>query len=77
MKTFYKGTSAVILTYDITSEKSYGDLDYWYKQISNPHSIRRRVQQERSRYHAGGQQVRHGVEKIDIQAEGTVIRLEE
>lgn len=34
MKTFYKGTSAVILTYDITSEKTYNDLDYWYKQIS-------------------------------------------
>lgn len=34
MKTFYKGTSAVILTYDITSQKSYADLEYWYKQIS-------------------------------------------
>jgi len=34
MKTFYKGVSAVILTYDITDEKTYGDLDYWYKQIS-------------------------------------------
>lgn len=35
MKTFYKGASAVFLTYDITDEKSYNDLDYWYKQISN------------------------------------------
>ena len=35
MKTFYKGASAVLLTYDITNEKSYSDLDYWYKQISN------------------------------------------
>lgn len=35
MKTFYKGTSAVVLTYDITDERSYSDLDYWYKQISN------------------------------------------
>lgn len=34
MKTFYKGTSAVVLTYDITDERSYSDLDYWYKQIS-------------------------------------------
>lgn len=34
MKTFYKGASAVLLTYDISSEKSYEDLEYWYKQIS-------------------------------------------
>lgn len=34
MKTFYKGASAVFLTYDITSEKSYADLEYWHKQIS-------------------------------------------
>lgn len=37
MKTFYKGASAVILTYDITNEKSYIDLDYWLKQISKWH----------------------------------------
>jgi GTPase SAR1 family protein len=37
MRTFYKGVSAVLLTYDITSEKSYNDLDYWYKQISINH----------------------------------------
>lgn len=35
MKTFYKGASAALLTYDITDEKSFTDLDYWYKQISN------------------------------------------
>lgn len=34
MKTFYKGASAVLLTYDISSEKSFQDLDDWYKQIS-------------------------------------------
>ena len=34
MKTFYKGASAVLLTYDISSEKSFEDLDYWYKQLS-------------------------------------------
>jgi GTPase SAR1 family protein len=35
MKTFYKGASAVILTYDITSQKTFEALDYWYSQISN------------------------------------------
>jgi GTPase SAR1 family protein len=34
MKTFYKGASAVILTYSISEEKSFEDLDYWLKQIS-------------------------------------------
>lgn len=33
MKTFYKGASAALLTYDITDEKSFQDLEYWYKQI--------------------------------------------
>jgi GTPase SAR1 family protein len=34
MKTFYKGASAAILTYDITDEKSFKDLEeYWIKQI--------------------------------------------
>lgn len=34
MKTYFKGASAVFLTYDITQEKSYADLEYWHKQIS-------------------------------------------
>lgn len=34
MKTFYKGASAVLLTYDISDEKSFADLDYWHNQIS-------------------------------------------
>jgi GTPase SAR1 family protein len=35
MKTFYKGTSAVLLTYDISDKKSFSDLEFWFKQISN------------------------------------------
>ena len=35
MKTFYKGSSAALLVYDIANQKSFTDLDYWYKQISN------------------------------------------
>lgn len=35
MKTFYKGTSAVLLTYDISDKKSFSDLEFWLKQISN------------------------------------------
>jgi GTPase SAR1 family protein len=34
MRTFYKGASAVILTYDITDLTTFSDLDYWTKQIS-------------------------------------------
>ena len=34
MKTYYKGASAAVLAYDITQEKTFGDLDYWMKQIS-------------------------------------------
>lgn len=35
MKTYFKGASGVILVYDISSEKSFNDLDNWYEQISN------------------------------------------
>jgi hypothetical protein len=35
MKTFYKGTSAVLLTYDISDKKTFSDLEFWFKQISN------------------------------------------
>ena len=34
MKTFYKGTSAAILVYDIADASSFKNLDYWYNQIS-------------------------------------------
>ena len=47
MKTFYKGTSAVILTYDITNQKSYDDLQYWYKQISNFYLTQRTIARAR------------------------------
>jgi small GTP-binding protein len=32
---FYKGCTAVILCYDITSRKSFADLEYWIKEIRN------------------------------------------
>jgi small GTP-binding protein len=32
---FYKGCSAVILCYDITSRKSFANLDHWIKEIRN------------------------------------------
>ena len=34
MKTYYKGTSAAILVYDISDAASFKNLDYWYNQIS-------------------------------------------
>lgn len=34
MKTYYKGASAALLTYDITDKKTFGDLEFWLKQIS-------------------------------------------
>lgn len=34
MKTYYKGTSAAILVYDIADAASFKNLDYWYNQIS-------------------------------------------
>ena len=34
MKTYYKGTSAAILVYDIADASSFKNLDYWYNQIS-------------------------------------------
>lgn len=46
MKTFYKGASAVMIVYDITNEKSFQDLDYWYNQISKSLFIIRIVFQE-------------------------------
>ena len=32
---FFKDTKIVILVYDITAEKSFNELDYWYNQIVN------------------------------------------
>ena len=32
---FFKDSSIVILVYDITSEKSFTELNYWYNQIVN------------------------------------------
>ena len=34
-KMFFKDTKIVILVYDITAEKSFNELDYWYNQIVN------------------------------------------
>ena len=34
-KMFFKDSSIVILVYDITSEKSFTELNYWYNQIVN------------------------------------------
>ena len=34
-KMFFKDTKIVILVYDITVEKSFNELDYWYNQIVN------------------------------------------
>ena len=34
-KMFFKDTKIVILVYDITAEKSFKELDYWYNQIVN------------------------------------------
>ena len=34
-KMFFKDTKIVILVYDITAEKSFKELDYWYSQVVN------------------------------------------
>ena len=34
-KMFFKDTKIVILVYDITAEKSFNELNYWYNQIVN------------------------------------------
>ena len=34
-KMFFKDTKIVIIVYDITSEKSFKELDYWYSQVVN------------------------------------------
>ena len=34
-KMFFKNSKIVILVYDITNEKSFKELNYWYKQVKN------------------------------------------
>ncbi len=60
MKTFYKGAAAALLTYDITDEKSFTDLEYWYKQISKLCIWCRIVLQERNCHNVGWKQIGFG-----------------
>jgi len=43
MKTFYKGSSAAIIVYDITKEETFASLDYELKVISTQTTIFKRT----------------------------------